>query len=252
MNLKSNIAFAALISAGLIAMVAGKVSQFLVSPAHPEKDAVTVEAAESSAAGTAVAAMPEPILALIAAADIERGKGVAKACAACHHVEKGGANGVGPGLYGVVGNKKQAHPGYAYSGVLDDQGGDSWTYEELNKFLWKPKAYNRDTKMTYVGIKKPEDRAALIAYLRSMDDSPEAEPSQAQIDKEQADLAPPEADTAAEAAGQASATPAEGAAAPGDKTPPAAKDKAVNDGTATGQDVKIAPGEEAKGEPTRN
>lgn len=227
MNMKSNMAFAALLSAGLLAMLSGKVGQFAVSPHHLEKDAVTVEATESAGGGAAAVAMPEPILAMIATADIERGKGVAKACAACHHIEKGGPNGVGPGLYGVVGNKKQAHPGYAYSGTLNKQGGDVWTYEELNKFLWKPKAYDKETKMTFVGIKKAEDRAAVIAYLRSMDDSPSAAPSQGEIDKEMADLAPPAAEGTA---GQPSAETKEGAASPKDATAPAGKDAAVNDG----------------------
>ncbi len=223
MNMKSNIAFAAILSAGLLAMVSGKFGQYLVAPDHLEKDAVTVEATESTGGGAAAVAMPEPILAMIASADIERGKGVAKACAACHHVEKGGANGVGPGLYGVVGNQKQAHPGYAYSGTLNKQGGDVWTYEELNKFLWKPKAYDKETKMTYAGVKKAEDRAALIAYLRSMDDAPQALPSQGEIDQEAKDLAPPVAENAA---GQPSAAAPDAAAAPTDATAPAAKDAA--------------------------
>ena len=228
MNMKSNMAFAALLSAGLLAMVAGKFGQYLVAPDHLEKDAVTVEATETTGGGAAAAAaLPEPILAMISTADIERGKGVAKACAACHHVEKGGANGVGPGLYGIVGNKKQAHPGYTYSGALTSQGGDVWTYEELNKFLWKPKAYAKETKMTYAGLKKPEDRAAVIAYLRTMDDSQSPLPSQGEIDQEAKDLAPPVADAAA---GQASTETKEGAAAPMDATAPAVKDAAVNDG----------------------
>lgn len=221
MNLKANMAFAALLSAGILAMASGKVADIFVHPKHLEKDAVAVEAMEGGAGGgTAAAAMPEPILALIATADIERGKGVAKACAACHKFEKGGANGVGPGLYGIVGHKKQAHPGFEYSGVLDDQGGDTWTYEELNKFLWKPKAYNKGTKMTYAGIKKPEDRAALIAYLRSMSDSPAGLPSQGEIDQEAKDLAPPVAEGSA---GQATAPATDGA------TPPAAKDAAAGE-----------------------
>lgn len=222
MNMKSNMAFAALLSAGLLAMVAGKFGQYLVAPHHLEKDAVTVEATETTGGGVAAVAMPEPILALIATADIERGKGIAKACAACHHVEKGGPNGVGPGLYGVVGNKKEAHPGYAYSGTLGAQGGDTWTYEELNKFLWKPKAYDKNTKMTFAGVKKGEDRAALIAYLRTMDDSPQAMPSPGDIEKEAKDLAPPAAETAA---GQPSAAAPDATAAPKDATAPAAKDK---------------------------
>jgi cytochrome c len=245
MNNKANMAFAALLSAGLIAMVSGKFASGLVSPHYLEKDAVTVEGTEVAAGGAAAVAMPEPILAMIATADVERGKGVAKACAACHHIEKGGPNAVGPGLYGVVGNNKQSHPGYAYSGTLNKQGGDVWTYEELNKFLWKPKAYDKETKMTYAGVKKAEDRAALIAYLRTMDDAPQALPSQGEIDKEAKDLAPPEA---AGTAGAASTTPADAAAAPKDATAPAAKDAAPVDGAkgAEKTDAKPIPAETPK------
>lgn len=189
-NDKFNMVFAALLCAGIIAMLAGFVSKKLVSPHHLEKDAVAVEAAEGGAGGGAgKVAMPEPILGLIAAADIERGKAVTKACAACHTFEPGGANGVGPNLNDVVGRKKQSHAGFAYSGTLAKQGGDTWTYAELNKFLWKPKAYDPETKMNFIGVKKPEDRAALIAYLRSLDGH--AVPSQGEIDAEAKELAPP-------------------------------------------------------------
>jgi len=235
MNNKANMAFAALLSAGLIAMLSGKVASGIIAPERLQKDAVTIEATEAAAAGGGAAvAMPEPILAMIATADIERGKGVAKACAACHQMDKGGANGVGPALYGVVGNKKDSHPGYAYSGALEKVGGDTWSYEELNKFLWKPKAYAKETKMTYAGIKKAEDRAALIAYLRTMDDSPQGLPSAGEIEKEQMDLAPPVAESSA---GQGSEVAKEGAAAPTDATAPSAKDAFVIDG-AKGEEKK--------------
>ncbi len=197
MSPRANMAFAALLTAGLIAMLAGFFSSKAVHPEPLEKDAVTIEAAETSAGGGAAkAAVAEPILAMIATADIERGKAVAKACAACHQIDKGGANGVGPGLWGVVGNNKDSHPGYAYSGALKASGDPTWTYESLNKFLWKPKAYAKDTKMNFIGVKKPEDRAALIAYLRTMDDAPAALPSQGEIDAEIAELAPPVAEAA--------------------------------------------------------
>lgn len=192
-NLNFNMIFAALLCAGIIAMLAGFVSKGLVHARPLDKDAVTVEAAEASAGagGAAKIAMPEPVLGLIAAADIERGKSVAKACAACHTFDQGGANGVGPALYGVVGAKKQVHAGFDYSGTLAETGGDTWTYAELNKFLWKPKAYASGTKMNFIGVKKPEDRAAVIAYLRTLGGP--GLPSQAEIDAEAKELAPPEA-----------------------------------------------------------
>ena len=72
--------------------------------------------------------------------------------------------------------------------------GGTWTYAEMNHFLWKPKAYIEGTKMNYLGLKKPEDRAALIAWLRTLSSSPAALPSQAEIDAEMAELAPEMAD----------------------------------------------------------
>jgi cytochrome c len=189
MNMKSNMALSALVCAGIIAWLSGFVSQSVVAPETLKENAVKIEVADSGAAagaGAAKAAGPEPILAMIAAADVARGQVVAKACAACHSFEAGGKNGVGPNLHGIVGRKKQSVAGFSYSGSLNGQGGDAWTYEELNKFLWKPKAYAAGTKMTFVGIKKTEDRAAVVAYLRSLGNA--AAPSAAEIAKEQADL----------------------------------------------------------------
>ncbi len=190
MNMKYNMALAAFIVAGITAWLTGFVSQQAVHSETLAKDAVTIEVAAATpvAGGAAKAAMPEPILDMIATADIVRGKAVAKACTACHVFDDNGKNGVGPNLYGVVGRKKDAVPGFSYSGALLGQGGDTWTYGELNKFLWKPKAYAAATKMSFVGIKKPEDRAAVIAYLRSINNAPA--PTEAEIAKDKADLAP--------------------------------------------------------------
>lgn len=201
MNIKANMAMAALVSAGIIAWVSGFAAEVVVAPKQLKEDAVKVEvAATTGAAGPAAAAGPEPVLEMIATADVERGKSVAKACAACHTFDNGGKNGVGPNLFGIVGRKKDSVAGYAYSGALVKQGGDTWTYAELAKFLWKPKAYAPDTKMTYAGIKKPEDRAAVMAYLRTIAGAPHALPSAAEIEAEKAALAP--------AAGAATPAPA--------------------------------------------
>lgn len=190
MNMKYNMALAALVVAGITAWLTGFVSQQAVHSEALAKDAVTIEAAVAApaAGGTAKVEMPEPILGMIASADVERGKAVAKACAACHGFENNGKNGVGPNLYGIVGRKKDTVAGYSYSGALLAQGGDTWTYGELNKFLWKPKAYAAGTKMSFVGLKKPEDRTAVIAYLRSLGNAPA--PTEAEIAKDKADLTP--------------------------------------------------------------
>ncbi len=181
-NMEFNKIFAAVLLAGIIAMFSGFVANKLVHPKDLKEDAVAVEGgAVVAGAGPAVEATAEPILALLADADLDKGLKLTKACAACHSFDQGGPNGVGPNLYGVVGANKQAHAGYSYSGSLNEQGGNVWTYAELNKFLWKPKKYAAGTKMNYIGLKKPEDRAAIIAYLRSLSANPIALPSAAEI-----------------------------------------------------------------------
>ena len=174
MNMKANMALAALVSAGLIAWITGFASEAMVSPEPLKEDAVKIEVAATApvAGGAAAPTGPEPILAMIATADVERGKVVAKACAACHSFDNGGKNGVGPNLYGIVGKKKDSTAGYTYSGALEKVGDPVWSYTSLNKFLWKPKVYAPGTKMTYAGLKKPEDRAAVIAYLRTYGNAP--------------------------------------------------------------------------------
>ncbi|HPD82567.1 MAG TPA: cytochrome c family protein [Alphaproteobacteria bacterium] len=193
-GMEFNKILAAVLVAGIIAMLAGFISKTLTHPHKLAENAYKIEGVETAGGSGKAEKMAEPILAMLAAADVERGQKVAKACAACHNFEKGGANGVGPNLYGVVGAKKQNHPGFTYSGTLNGQGGDVWTYAELNKFLWKPKAYASGTKMNFVGLKKPEDRAAVIAWLRTLADSPKALPGAVDIAAEEAELALPTED----------------------------------------------------------
>lgn len=212
-GMEFNKIFAAILVAGIIAMLGGFVAKQLVYPHKLEQNAFNIEAAEEGAGGVAAGPVgPEPILALIAAADVAKGEKIAKACAACHTFTKGGPSGVGPNLYGVVGGPKDHMPGFAYSGALLEVGGPTWTYGELNKFLYKPKAYAKNTKMSYAGLKKPEDRAALIAYLRAQADSPKALPSAGEISAEEAELAPPAPAEPAAVEGADAAAPAPAAA----------------------------------------
>ncbi len=178
---------AAVLLAGVVAMTTGFVTR-LIHPAaggghgggaHGEEQRVLaayVKEDGADAGGPAKPAGPEPIVGLLAAADVASGEAFfKKRCTACHVATKGGPNKVGPGLYGIVGNDIATHDGFKYTDVLTGLPGN-WTYQELNKFLFKPKAYAKGTKMAYAGIKKAEDRADVIAFLRSMDDAPEALP----------------------------------------------------------------------------
>lgn len=192
--------FAAILVAGIVASLSGFIANevFIVKP--PEEDSYKVEVSEADAGGGAVAeAKPEPILALIAAADVSRGQAISKACAACHNFEKGGPNRVGPNLWGILNNKHAHMDNFAYSDAMKALHDKAWTYHELNGFLWNPKKHIAGTKMVFAGIKKPEDRAAVIAWLRTLSDAPAALPTQAEIDEDTAAFAPPAAAEAPEA-----------------------------------------------------
>jgi cytochrome c len=122
--------------------------------------------------------LPFPQADWVAAMDAAKGARVFRKCQSCHNVEPGGANGTGPALYGVVMNGKGVHEGYSFSTALAIPG-EIWTYESLDKFLEKPSAYAPGTKMNFVGLKKPEDRAAVIEYLRVADSAPSPRPEPA-------------------------------------------------------------------------
>ncbi|MDP6951861.1 MAG: cytochrome c family protein, partial [Alphaproteobacteria bacterium] len=107
-----------------------------------------------------------PLIAAIAAADVADGEKAFKKCKACHSVDEGGAHKVGPNIWDVVGAPLGRHADYKYSSALVEMGG-TWDYASLDAFLAKPKDFMAGTKMAFPGVKKPEDRAAVIAYLRS-------------------------------------------------------------------------------------
>lgn len=137
----------------------------------PPSSGTPTAAAAPSGAAQAKDAPIEDIKPLLASAPVDQGETLFKKCTACHTGEKGGANKVGPNLWNVVGDPKAAHSGFSYSEALKKVGGD-WSYDDLNHFIASPKSFAPGTKMTFAGLKKTEERAALIAYLRTLDDSP--------------------------------------------------------------------------------
>lgn len=180
MSLEWNKIFAAVLIAGIVAKLTGFVANKAYHVEDLKENAYIVEMAEAAPGEVKKEKVAEPILALLATADLERGKKLSRACAACHSFEKGGENRVGPYLWGTVGAKKGHSTGFAYSTALLEKGGD-WNYQSLNKFLWKPKKYIAGTKMNYIGLKKPQDRANMIAWLRTLSDTPLALPTAAEI-----------------------------------------------------------------------
>tara|TARA_B100000315_G_C14127206_1_gene385255 strand:- start:6 stop:566 length:561 start_codon:yes stop_codon:yes gene_type:complete len=113
----------------------------------------------------------ESILALLATASLENGEKVYKKCGACHNYEKGSKAKIGPNLWNIVNRSKANTEGFGYSKSLSEYGG-IWSYEELNNFLFKPKEYITGTKMNFAGLKKAQDRADLILWLRQQSDNP--------------------------------------------------------------------------------
>ena len=111
------------------------------------------------------------ITSLMALGDVASGEKIFKKCAACHSINKGGKNKIGPALYNIVGRTVGGLDNYKYSKALSSYGKE-WTFEELNGFLLKPASYIKGTKMSYAGLRKEKDRASVIKYLNQNGDSP--------------------------------------------------------------------------------
>ncbi|GEP09170.1 c-type cytochrome [Methylobacterium gnaphalii] len=171
--------------------------------------------AAPAAGGEAAAA--GSIATRLASADPEKGKAGTKACQACHSFEKGGPNKAGPDLWEVVGRKKGSHEGFAYSDAMKAKGGD-WSYEDLDHFLTKPSEYVKGTKMAFQGISAPAERANVIAYLRTLAESPKPLPAAETKEEGKKDEAKP-----AEGDKKADAKPAEGEKKPDAKPADGAK-----------------------------
>jgi cytochrome c len=174
----------AFLAALLTATIIGYVGNFLVHAKPLPKNVFVVQVAEKAGGTQTAAAAPvavEPIAPLLKTANADAGKNVFKQCAACHTPDKGGKNGVGPNQWDVIGRKLGSHEGFNYSPAMKAAGekpGDEgvWTYEHLNAFIANPKAVVPGTRMAYAGLRKPEDRANLIAYLRTLADAPKPLP----------------------------------------------------------------------------
>ena len=110
---------------------------------------------------------------LLAAADPAAGQKIFQKCSSCHTIDQGGANGIGPNLYGTVGQPiGEGKGGFAFSSALSGKGGN-WTYQNLFDWLHSPKAFAPGTKMTFAGLSDPKDRANVIAYLKQQGGGPD-------------------------------------------------------------------------------
>ncbi|SOE17115.1 cytochrome c [Hoeflea halophila] len=170
------------------------VSDGIYDTAEPETEGFMIEVAEGSGDTGAAEeeAEPELIAPLLVSADPAKGESVFKKCAACHSNDSSNANKVGPGLWNIVNRPVAANDGFNYSAAMVEfaEGGSVlWDYEHLSGFLAAPKKYIKGTAMGFAGIKKIDERADLIAYLRTLADSPEPLPAATDVTAVPADEA---------------------------------------------------------------
>ena len=162
---------------------------------RPEKLGYVIAGVEEAGGGAAAA--EAPIALRLASADVAKGEASFAKCASCHSIAQGGANGIGPNLWGTVGQAIASKSGFAYSEALKGKGG-TWTFDEMDAWLKSPRKYADGTKMSFAGLGDAAERANVVAYLN-------AQGSNLPLP------APPAADAAAAPAGDA-ATNADGAA----------------------------------------
>lgn len=210
-DLTVNKVFGAVLATGLVILGLRTVSEMAFEVEKPEKPGYAIEVQEVAEGPAAKADVPPDWGTVLPTADITAGQTVSTKCASCHSFVSGGPDMTGPDLYGVIGRKPGGHAGFAYSPAMVEEGAKigAWDYDNLYNFLAAPQKYINGTKMTFVGLKKPEERIALIAWLRQQSASPAAIPAPN----------PAAAAAAAAPAGEAAtAAPAAGAAAAGQPT----------------------------------
>lgn len=192
-------------------------AELLFHTEAPEKMGYHIEIQEDASGGGAEAeALPPDWGTLLPVADVAAGERAFARCAACHTINQGGADGIGPNLFGVVGSAVANNTGYAYSDAMRQHAAEApiWTYDELDAFLTAPGRHVPGTKMSFAGLRNADDRVALIAYLRTQGSEgyaiPAPDPARQPGAAEEAPAA--EADTG-EGGGPAGQAPESGAAA---------------------------------------
>ena len=166
---------AAVLMVALLVIGIGKLANIIFHVEKPKTPGYIVKIDKAVATSTQLTSETtegkNDIAALMAMGDVAVGEKVFKKCVACHSINKGGANKIGPALYNIVGRKVGGVTDYKYSKALSEYGNE-WNFEELNGFLIKPTKWIKGTKMAYAGLKKEKDRASLIKYLNQNSDNP--------------------------------------------------------------------------------
>ena len=150
-----------------------KVTDVIFFVEKPEKSAYQVASVNNVDSSTSVETSleKENIMAIFASTNSAEGAKIFKKCAACHSITEGGANKIGPALWGILGRTAGSLPDYKYSKAMAAYS-KNWSFEEMNGFLLKPKEWIKGTKMSFAGLKKAKDRAAVILYMNENTNSP--------------------------------------------------------------------------------
>jgi cytochrome c len=169
------------LAALLTATIFGFIGNALVAPHPLPKNVYVVDVATAKPVAAAAPAALDPIAPLLAAASVDAGRALSRQCTSCHTLDKAGRHGVGPNLWDALGGAKARVQGFGYSQPMIEfakkPGAEgSWGYEQLNAFLANPRAHMPGTKMAFAGLRRAEDRAAMIAFLRSLSDAPKPLP----------------------------------------------------------------------------
>ncbi|WP_230483795.1 c-type cytochrome [Sphingomonas sp. Leaf21] len=163
MDLKTNTIAGWVLGAAGAALGLSIVGGMMFHDERPEKMGYAIEGVEAEGGGGAAAEVP--IASLLPTADAAKGAEVFKKCAACHTINQGGANGIGPNLYATLGEGiAQGKAGFAFSDALKAVGGN-WDWDKMNAWLTSPRKFAPGTKMTFAGLSNPQDRANVILYL---------------------------------------------------------------------------------------
>ncbi|MTI44650.1 cytochrome c [Roseibium hamelinense] len=166
----------------ILTMGVGIVSDIIFEPTIPGEPGYEIVLATPEDSTSEVEPEPDvvPIGERLMAASASAGENVAKKCAACHSFDQGGGNKVGPALWNVMGRKPGGLDGFGYSSAMTAYGEEKpeWTYEGMDNFLAAPKQYISGTSMGFAGLRRPEERADMIAYLRELSENPMPLPGQ--------------------------------------------------------------------------
>ncbi len=193
------------LGAGIVLLGATLVTGQVFKAERPETMGYPIEGVEEESSG---AAAEPPIAHFLQTADASRGEGAFRKCAACHTINQGGANGLGPNLWGVMGESVgTGHAGFNFSDALRSRGG-TWDWDTMSAWLASPRTFAPGTRMTFAGLSNPQERADLLLYMNQQGGGLQLPPPPA-VEEPAAEEAEAEGNEAAPAEGDEAAPPAE-------------------------------------------